>query len=147
MHKGCLFHSAGGQRRTSLGSVSTFGLYPVAGLSPIWRISPEICRIPTGMSSPFETDAAQVRVYRDYHGIEYPLLIAGTTDKEAAGKAFPLIERVKAYPTTIFLDAEGNVHAVYSGFSGPATGEEHTKLRATFEGWIEELLDRAGSAP
>jgi len=92
------------------------------------------------MTGDFSRDAEQVRVYRNYHGIEYPILIAGTSDKAEASKAFPLIERVKSYPTTIFMDADGNVHTVYSGFSGPATGEAYTRLQALFESTIEELL-------
>ncbi|MCH7780362.1 MAG: TlpA family protein disulfide reductase, partial [Acidobacteria bacterium] len=92
------------------------------------------------MTGDFSRDAEQVRVYRDYHGIEYPLLIAGTADKTAASKAFPLIERVKSFPTTIFMDGDGNVHMVYSGFSGPATGEAYTRLQTLFESTIEEIL-------
>jgi hypothetical protein len=92
------------------------------------------------MTGDFARDAEQVRIYRDHHGIEYPLLIAGTSDKAEASKAFPLIERVKSFPTTIFMDGDGNVHTVYSGFSGPATGEAYARLQALFENTIEELL-------
>ena len=92
------------------------------------------------MTGDYKRDAEQVRVYRNHHGIEYPLLIAGTSDKEEASDAFPLIERVKSFPTTIFMDGDGNVHTVYSGFSGPATGEAYAQLQALFEGTIEELL-------
>ena len=92
------------------------------------------------MTGDFARDTEQVRVYRDYHGIEYPLLIAGTADKTEASKAFPLIERIKSFPTTIFMDGDGNVHMVYSGFSGPATGEAYTRLQTLFESTIEEIL-------
>ena len=92
------------------------------------------------MTGEFARDAEQVRVYREYHGIEYPILVAGTSDKAEASEAFPLIERVKSYPTTIFMDGDGNVHTVYSGFSGPATGEAYTRLHPLFENTIEELL-------
>ncbi len=92
------------------------------------------------MTGDFERDAEQVRVYSEHHGIRYPILIAGTSDKAEASKAFPLIERVKSYPTTIFMDGDGNVHTVYSGFSGPATGEAYARLQTLFESTIEELL-------
>jgi hypothetical protein len=32
---------------------------------------------------------------------------------------------------------------VHTGFSGPATGEDHQRLRREFEGWIDALLDEA----
>ena len=54
---------------------------------------------------------------------------------------FPLIDRIRAYPTTLFLDAGGRVRAVYTGFSGPATGEAHRRLRQAFEARIELLLE------
>jgi thiol-disulfide isomerase/thioredoxin len=88
----------------------------------------------------FERDAEQVRRYAKLHGIEFPLLLAGISDKQDASKRFPLIDRVRAWPTTIFLRADGSVRAIHTGFAGPATGAEHTKLREDFERLIEELL-------
>jgi thiol-disulfide isomerase/thioredoxin len=78
--------------------------------------------------------------YVEHHGVKYPILIAGTSDKAKASQAFPLLDRVRAYPTTIFMDAKGQVRAVYTGFSGPATGAAHAKLRERFETLVEELL-------
>ncbi|MCP3977730.1 MAG: TlpA family protein disulfide reductase [bacterium] len=95
------------------------------------------------MTGDFERDAEQVRTYARHHGIEYPLLVAGTADKAEASAAFPLIDRVRAFPTTIFLDATGRVRAVHSGFSGPAAGAAHEALRGRFESLIEEMLDPA----
>lgn len=78
--------------------------------------------------------------YRDHHGIDFPILVAGTSDKAAASAAFPVLDRVRAYPTTLFLDRTGRVRAVYTGFSGPATGAAHERLKQRFEGLIEDLL-------
>ena len=86
-------------------------------------------------------DTEQVQRYAAYHGIAFPLLLAGLSDKALASTAFPLVDRVRAYPTTVFLDHSGAVRAVHSGFSGPATGEAHEALRRQFESLIEELLD------
>ncbi len=88
-----------------------------------------------------ERDAAQVKTYMDRRSVPYTVLVAGLADKAKASEAFPAIDAVKAYPTTIFLDEEGRVRAVYTGFSGPATSEEHTRLRQQWEGLIEELLE------
>lgn len=85
-------------------------------------------------------DARQVRTYVKSHGIKYPVLVAGTSNKGEASKALPVLDRIRSYPTTVFLDKSGAVRAVYSGFSGPATGDAYTKLRADFERQIEELL-------
>lgn len=88
----------------------------------------------------FERDARQVRRYVDRFEIKYPVLIAGVADKEKASAALPIIDRLRSFPTTIILDAEGEVHSVHTGFSGPATGEAHQKLREDFDTIIKELL-------
>ncbi len=87
-----------------------------------------------------ERDAEMVRRYIKRHGTKYPVLLAGLSDKGKATKQFPLIDRVRSYPTTIFLRADGTVRAVYTGFSGPATGKANDKLKTRFEKLIEELL-------
>ncbi len=52
----------------------------------------------------------------------------------------PLIDRVRSFPTVIFLDAEDRVRAIHQGYSGPATGAAHERLRLRFTELIEELL-------
>lgn len=87
-----------------------------------------------------ERDRAQVRTYAERHGVRYPLLIAGKRDKAEASKKFPVIDRLRAYPTFIFVDGKGTVRGVYTGFSGPATGEEHDRLKRAFREKIETML-------
>ena len=85
-------------------------------------------------------DLEQVRIYRDRHGVTFPLLLGGKSEKSASQKAFPVIDRVHAYPTLIFADAAGKIRAVYAGFSGPATGAEHAAMRERLERMIETML-------
>jgi len=98
-------------------------------------------------SGDFSRDAEQVRAFADYHKIEYPLLLAGVADREKASAALPLIDALRAFPTLIVLDAAGKVRAVYTGFSGPATGAEYDQFRVKFESLIEELLGSRKSGP
>ena len=60
--------------------------------------------------------------------------------KGRASEALPFLDRLRSYPTTIFLDNNGHIKAVHSGFSGPATGAAHRELRGKFAAIIEELL-------
>lgn len=92
------------------------------------------------------TQRAAVRDYLAHHGASYPALVCGTVNKEKASAALPILDRVRAYPTTVFMDGRGRVSAVHTGFSGPATGERHQRLRERFESEIESLLGRAGRA-
>ncbi len=92
------------------------------------------------MTGDFERDAAQVKKYVERHEIPYPILIAGTSKKSDATKAFGALDRVRSYPTTIFLRGDGTVHSVHTGFTGPATGPAYDHLRQQFEWRIEDLL-------
>lgn len=91
-------------------------------------------------SGEFERDAERVRRFAERHSARYPILIAGLSNKGAASEAFPALDRVRSFPTTIFMDAKGVVRAVHQGYTGPATGEAHLELRRKYEGLIEELL-------
>lgn len=91
-----------------------------------------------------DRDRAQVRRYAEQRDVPYPILIAGLRDKARASAAFPLLDQVHSYPTTIFLEASGRVRAIHTGFSGPATGAAHLELRADFERVIGELLEENG---
>jgi thiol-disulfide isomerase/thioredoxin len=92
------------------------------------------------MSGDFKTDADLVRKYAARHGVTYPMLIVGKPGKEKVAEALPGLTDLRAYPTTLFLDARNRVRATHYGFSGPATGEDYRKLRAEFEAIVEKLL-------
>lgn len=77
-------------------------------------------------------------------GIKYPVLLAGGADKKSASAALPQLNAIKAYPTTILIDRTGKTDQVYTGISGPATGE-YQQFVADFEGRIQQLLKQAGS--
>jgi thiol-disulfide isomerase/thioredoxin len=98
------------------------------------------------MTGDFKRDAEQVRAYARHHGVEFPLLVAGVSDKDEASRAFPLVDRVRSYPTTIFMDGDGGIRAVHQGYSGPATGEANRELRERFETLVQELLAGAGTS-
>lgn len=94
------------------------------------------------MTGEFERDAQQVKKYLHRHGSNYPVLVAGLADKTKATEAFPVLDRVRSYPTTIFLDRDGQVTAVHTGFTGPATGSAYDDLKQQFERRIEQMLGR-----
>jgi thiol-disulfide isomerase/thioredoxin len=85
-------------------------------------------------------DAEQVRRLRARHSVNYPILLAGVSDKTKAAEQIPALDRVRAFPTTVFLHADGRVRAVHSGFAGPAAKLEHEKLTKRFESLIRELI-------
>ncbi len=87
-----------------------------------------------------ERDRRQVRRYAERHAIDFPLLLAGVSDKREAAATLPDLTSVVAYPTSIFVGRDGRVRKIHSGFAGPGTGEHHTRLKTEIESLIEHLL-------
>ena len=84
--------------------------------------------------------AEQVRRFREKFDIQYDTLIAGISDKTEAAKVLPALSAVLAFPTTIFIDRGGRVRQIYTGFSGPGTGEHYERLQQDFRSQITALL-------
>jgi hypothetical protein len=88
----------------------------------------------------FDRAAAATERFRQHYGIEYTTLIAGISDKDEAAKKLPMLDRVYAFPTTIFIDRRGQVRKIHTGYSGPATGEHYTQFVAEFKSTLAQLL-------
>jgi peroxiredoxin len=95
-------------------------------------------------SDDFTDAAAAARRFKEKFGVEYELLVAGLSDKEAAGRTLPMLNHVYAYPTTLVIDRNGVVRRIHTGFDGPATGERYERHVREFSELIETLL--AGAA-
>jgi thiol-disulfide isomerase/thioredoxin len=70
--------------------------------------------------------------------IQYDMLVAGT--QENASAALPMLNKVAAFPTTIFIDKKGNVRKIHTGFAGPGTGAYYEELTEDFKNYIDKLL-------
>ncbi|MEZ6093915.1 MAG: TlpA disulfide reductase family protein [Pirellulaceae bacterium] len=97
------------------------------------------------LTDDFDRNKTQVERYVDRHGTTYPVLIVGPSDKRLATAAFGALDRVHSFPTTIFIKGDGTVHAIYTGFSGPATGDDYVRLKKTYERLINEILELESS--
>jgi peroxiredoxin len=100
----------------------------------------EIVGLAFEFSGESERDRRVLRRYRERHGISFPLLLAGVSDKTAAAQAVPDLSAVLSYPTTVLIGRDGTVRWIHSGFSGPGTGRHHQELLTVFESRIRTLL-------
>jgi thiol-disulfide isomerase/thioredoxin len=91
----------------------------------------------------FPQAAAATQRFRNHYGIEYTTLIAGISDKDEAAKKLPMLDRVYAFPTTIFVDRKGNVRKIHTGFSGPATGAHYTEFVNEVKATLDQLLSES----
>jgi thiol-disulfide isomerase/thioredoxin len=88
----------------------------------------------------FPQAAEATHRFRQHYGIEYTTLIAGISNKDEAAKKLPALDRVYAFPTTIFVDRKGNVRKIHTGFSGPATGAHYTEFVDEVKTTLDQLL-------
>jgi hypothetical protein len=51
-----------------------------------------------------------------------------------------MLNRVYAFPTTIFIDRKGQVRKIHTGYSGPATLDHYTQFVDEFKSTIDQLL-------
>ena len=79
---------------------------------------------------------------RKHFDVQYPILYAGSADKEEASKVLSMLNKVIAFPTTIFTDRDGFVKMIHTGFSGPATGKEYETLTKRFESFVSKMLQQ-----
>jgi thiol-disulfide isomerase/thioredoxin len=73
-----------------------------------------------------ELGRKNLKLYKDRLGLSYTLLFCGSLDDANVNTRLrSQIQNFFAYPTTLFIDRNGKVKALNSGFKGPGTGEEY----------------------
>ena len=72
------------------------------------------------------------------YGVQFPILVPGTTDETAT--KLPQLLNLAVYPTTLVLGRDGRVRNVRAGFASAATGEAHVQLKREKRELIQRLL-------
>lgn len=73
--------------------------------------------------------------------IRYDILFAGKAAPATIAEVLPEIENFSSYPTTIFIDRQGKVRKIHTGFSGPATGLFYKAFQTEFNALVDSLLN------
>jgi thiol-disulfide isomerase/thioredoxin len=88
----------------------------------------------------FDYASERVRKMKAKLNVPYEFVIAGTSDKEKAAETLPMLNKVIAFPTTIFIGKDGKVKHIRTGFEGPGTGIYYEQFKERFNQVINELL-------
>lgn len=89
----------------------------------------------------FDKSKASLQREIDHFNIPYPLLITGhTNNKKETGESLPALANFFSFPTTFIIDKKGDVRKIYTGFSGPGTGNYYTEFISEFEKITDDLL-------
>lgn len=91
-------------------------------------------------SADFTQAKTRLEKLKKRYQIEYELLLAGISDKQEAAKTLPALNAVLAFPTTIFIDKQGKVRRIHTGFAGAGTGIHHEKFKEEFGDFVKQLL-------
>ncbi len=103
--------------------------------------------IVVGLAFELKEDTAlarrNLRFYAQRYGLTFPLLFCGSMNSPAVDDILrSQLENFYAYPTTLFLDPRGRVHAVHIGFAGPGTGDAYQRLVRQYYDEIGQILPR-----
>ncbi|MCE5205969.1 MAG: TlpA family protein disulfide reductase [Porphyromonadaceae bacterium] len=71
----------------------------------------------------------------------YPILFGGAVGKENVAGALPELDNFSSYPTTLFIDKQGKVRTIHTGFNGPATGLFYEEFIKEFNALVDSLLE------
>lgn len=90
----------------------------------------------------FDTGVKSVQRLKEYFGVDYEILMAHyTDDKMAAGEKLPMLNHVMSFPTSVFINREGKVERIHTGFNGPGTGALYDEFVEEYSHLIEEMLE------
>ncbi|MFN7259033.1 MAG: TlpA disulfide reductase family protein [Cyclobacteriaceae bacterium] len=82
----------------------------------------------------------RIGTFKKRFGIEYEVLFAGIADKKIVAEKLPQLNTFLSFPTTIFIDKNGKVRKVHTGYNGPATGKYYQEFVKEFNDTVNGLL-------
>ena len=76
--------------------------------------------------------------YKNAMQAPYEFVVAGYADKQEASQVLPFLDKVAAFPTTIYIDKHNKIRKIYTGFYGPATNE-FAAFKTEFDTFVKGL--------
>lgn len=102
----------------------------------------EIISIGYEMPNTFEGQSQKIQLLKDRHNLNFKFLVGGKANKDLVSKHFWMLNSISSYPTSIFIDREGNVNKIHTGFNGPGTGEIYNTFVKETDALIYKLLNQ-----
>lgn len=100
----------------------------------------EIIALAFESKADFDYASGRVKKAMSRLGADYTFLVAGESNKQKASEALPALNQVIAFPTLIYLDKQGQVRKIHTGFNGPGTGIYYEEWVKEHNQLIDELL-------
>ncbi|MBI2720601.1 MAG: TlpA family protein disulfide reductase [Bacteroidetes bacterium] len=88
----------------------------------------------------FEKAKTQVLRLIKRYNIKYTVLLTLQSGKDKASETLSFVNKISAFPTTIFLNKQHKVVKILTGFNGPATGNAYSEFQQSTEALIKQLV-------
>lgn len=82
----------------------------------------------------------KINKIKRHFNANYDFLLAGKSSKIEAAKSLPMLNHIMSYPTSIFIDRQGNIRKIRTGFYGPGTGDYYTRYIEKTNDFVTKLL-------
>lgn len=100
----------------------------------------EIIALAFEKTNDFEKAKNQLMRLKKKFNMDYDILVTQQTGKEKASEVLSALNKITAFPTTIFLNKQHRVVKIHTGFSGPATGKGYEEFKQSTESFIKQLI-------
>lgn len=87
-----------------------------------------------------ERSRDKISTYKKELQAPWEVLLAGSFEKDAAGDALPMLNKILSFPTLLFVDRDNKVKRIYTGFNGAATSE-WDNFKRSFDASVKELIN------
>jgi len=88
----------------------------------------------------FEEQVQKINMLKTRLNLNHIFLVGGQANKSLASEQFSMLNSVVSFPTAIFINKNGEVEKVHTGFNGPGTGQVYLDYKVETEKFIQELL-------
>ena len=88
----------------------------------------------------FDKKVRRINRFTENKEVNYPILIGGHASKNDSSKDFDMLNEISSFPTSIFINKEGKVVKIHTGFNGPGTGDIYKNYKTKTKILIERLL-------
>ncbi len=83
----------------------------------------------------------RVQGLKEHFGATYDFCIGGDASKLTAEAVLPSLNKIISFPTTIYIDKNGIVRKIHTGFYGPGTGSYFLKFAEHTNKFVQQLLN------
>lgn len=83
----------------------------------------------------------RVKELVNYFDAEYDFCIGGDASKKTAEMVLPALDKVMSFPTTLYIDKDGVIRKIHTGFNGPGTGPYFLKYAEQTNKFVQMLLN------